>query len=280
MTLFLTANKDLFACGWNGAKQFAWIESSNLFYPTQLDFERLFGTKNISLNQINWSDKTIVFQLGSNKLYQCGSIIGKPKNFTSQSPILIKEIDFNILDTVWARSQMFVIGNEIVKTDKVKKNEQIMNILNTNQIFYSQNNSKSEPLEILENTLKKKDLKKIIQEKKRMLVEEREKRMQIRAEIFQPVYCKKIQSKRNCLKSEEVARTVHNKEPLKEFVDQKISTLVEEKQEEDVTSYNAEPKQVVSLNCINYNRSHQIKCWLLFLNPKLPLLFSISHKSS
>ena len=60
---------------------------------------------------------------------------------------------------------MFVIGNEIAPVEKVKKNEHIMNILNTNQIFYSQNNSKSEPLDILENTLKKKDLKKIIQEK-------------------------------------------------------------------------------------------------------------------
>ena len=79
MTLFLTSNRDLFACGWNGANQFALIESSNLFYPTQLDFERLFGVKNNSLTQIYWSDKTIVFQLGLNKLYQWGSVIGKPK---------------------------------------------------------------------------------------------------------------------------------------------------------------------------------------------------------
>jgi hypothetical protein len=142
---------------------------------------------------------------------------------------------------------MFVICNEVVKTEKVKKNEHIMNILNTNQIFYSQNNSKTEPLEILENTMKKTDLKKIIQEKKRMLIEEREKRMQIRAEIFQPVYCKKIQSKRTCLKSEDVARTVNNKEPLKEYVDQKISTLVEEKHEEDAPNDNPEPKIVIIL---------------------------------
>lgn len=137
MTLFLTSNSDLFACGWNGANQFAWIKSEKLYHPTKLANDELFGSINVDIKQIFCSDKTIVFQLGRNRLYQWGRIIGKDRTTTTPHPTLIKELDKEIIDVVLGRSQMFVIANEKEKKI-ICKNEQIMKILNTNQLFYTQ----------------------------------------------------------------------------------------------------------------------------------------------
>jgi len=49
----------------------------------------------------------------------------------------------------------------------------------------------------------------------------------MRDEIFQPVYWRKLHDKRNYLKSEDISRTLNNKEPLQTFVDQKIHTIPE-----------------------------------------------------
>ena len=157
MTLFLTSNSDLFACGWNGANQFACIESPKLYYPTQLNSEQMFGSGTILISQIYCSDRTIAFKVGLNKLYQCGSIIGKDKNIISEKPMLIKELEWEIQDVIWARSQMFVIGTE--KQNKgLKTNEHIMNILNNNQFFYTQK-PKEKQISFQYSHINKRDLK-------------------------------------------------------------------------------------------------------------------------
>ena len=163
MTLFLTANSDLFAWGWNGANQFTWIETSKLYYPTQLDYEQLFGSPNTLVSQIYWSDKTITFKIGSNKLYQWGSIIGKDKMSKSDKPVFIKDLDWDIMDVIWARSQMFVIGKERVVRKEIKNNEYIMNIINSNKIFYTQ---KPKEENFKYNKMDKKEIKRILHEKK------------------------------------------------------------------------------------------------------------------
>lgn len=172
MTLFLTSNHDLFACGWNGANQFACIESSNLYHPTQLDNLSLFGSKSKNISKIFCSDRTVAFLLGQDMLYQCGAVIGKTrdqsKNNKLQQPTLnmfhIKELDKNIHDVIWARSQMFVIAQEKAQNKPICKNNPIMDILNNNRVYVT-NKSDQSNLNFYEQSIKKKDLNKIIQEK-------------------------------------------------------------------------------------------------------------------
>ena len=124
---------------------------------------------------------------------------------------------------------MFVIGKEITKK-RTKTNEHIMNILNNNQ-FFGIKKPKESQISFQYSQINKKDLKKILQEKKAALQEEKEKRNEIRDEIFQPAYCRKIHTKRGFLKSEEVSRTVNNKEPLQKILPQKIPAIIEKVEE-------------------------------------------------
>lgn len=77
---------------------------------------------------------------------------------------LVKELDKDIVDVFWARSQMFVIANEKVQTKKICKNNNIMDILNSNNIFYTHKPENTQ-INFYEESFKKKDLNKIIQEK-------------------------------------------------------------------------------------------------------------------
>lgn len=79
---------------------------------------------------------------------------------------------------------------------------------------------------------------------KKALNAEREKRMELRGDIFQPVYCRKIHDKRNWLKSEEVSRTANNKETLKDFVDQKIILMKEEIEVSPIKEIPESPKKL------------------------------------
>jgi aspartokinase len=122
-------------------------------------------------------------------------VIGQDKN-KSQKPTLIKDLDYDIVDVICARAQMFVTANERVEPKNIRKNDQIMQILNNNQLFYTQK-PQDRQITFYENSFKQKDLKKILHEKKKALEEEREKRMQMRDEIFKPVYCRKFHVKRS-----------------------------------------------------------------------------------
>lgn len=167
MTLYLTSNNDLFAWGWNGAKQFALIEKSNLYYPTKLNNQTLFGSKSSNISKIFWSDRTVAFLIGNDMLYQWGAVIGKNHRSASVESMnmhLVKELDKDIVDVFWARSQMFVIANEKVQTKKICKNNNIMDILNSNNIFYTHKPENTQ-INFYEESFKKKDLNKIIQEK-------------------------------------------------------------------------------------------------------------------
>ena len=59
------------------------------------------------------------------------------------------------------------------------------------------------------------------------LLAEKEKKQEMRDEIFKPAYWRKLHNKRNNLKSEEISRTINNQEPLQTYVDQNINTIVE-----------------------------------------------------
>lgn len=227
MTMFLTSNNDVFSCGWKEAQYFTSIENPNLYYPLKLDNDMLFGSRSSVISNVYCSDKTVIFRMNNNKMYEWGSVIGQDKN-KSQKPTLIKDLDYDIVDVICARAQMFVTANERIEPKNIRKNDQIMQILNSNQLFYTQK-PQDRQITFYENSFKQKDLKKILHEKKKALEEEREKRMQMRDEIFKPVYCRKFHVKRSWLKSEDVSRTTNNKEPLKEFVDQNIPNLKEEK---------------------------------------------------
>lgn len=87
---------------------------------------------------------------------------------------------------------MFVIANEIEQTKTIHDNEHILKIVNSNQIFQAQNPA---PMHATFYQTRHRDIKKIIQEKKQALLEEREKKNKIRDEIFQPVYCRKFNGK-------------------------------------------------------------------------------------
>ena len=167
MTIFLTTNYDLFAWGWNGAKQFSYINSSNLYYPTRLNNQSLFGRKASHISKVFCSDKTVAFLLGTDMLYQWGAVIGQPKDsvsIASDSLTLhhVKEIDKRIIDVVWARSQMFVIADEKTDSSQIHKNVNIMDI--NNRVFYTQK-PEEKKINFYEQNIKKKDLSKIIQEK-------------------------------------------------------------------------------------------------------------------
>lgn len=80
---------------------------------------------------------------------------------------------------------MFVIANEREKMRTIHDNEHILKIVNSNQIFQTQN---PVPIHHTFYQTRQRDIKKIIQDKKQALLEEREKKSKIRDEIFQPVY--------------------------------------------------------------------------------------------
>jgi alpha-tubulin suppressor-like RCC1 family protein len=168
MSIFLTSNNDLFACGWNGSNQFASIKSSNLFYPTKLNSSSMFGGKGSNISQVYCSDKTVMFLLGKDKLYQCGSIIGEYNKSTSSEEMsihFIKELDKDIVDVVWARSQIFVIANDKPQKKEIFQNEGIVDVMNGNyKGFYTQK-PEDNKISFYQDNLKKKDLMKIIQEK-------------------------------------------------------------------------------------------------------------------
>lgn len=82
---------------------------------------------------------------------------------------------------------MFVTANERIEPKKIRKNDHIMQILNSNQLFYTQK-PQDKQITFYGSSFKQKDLKKILHEKNKALEEEREKRMQMRDEIFKPVY--------------------------------------------------------------------------------------------
>ena len=249
MTLFLTSNSDLFACGWDGYsshvssgspeinnlneklnirayKSMKYQESTKPFYPSKIDTERLFGQKFLTLTEVYCSDQSIIFQVGASKLYWKPLTASKttvrasqtmpnffsPSKCNKNAPVHIKQLDKEITNVLCARYQIFVTANEKPETKSIWKNEQIMNILNSNQLFYTQ---KREEVNFYQTAVKNQNLKKVLDDKKKALLAEQEQRMKNRGEIFQPVYCRKIDRKRHWLKSEEVSRTVHNKEPLK-----------------------------------------------------------------
>lgn len=82
---------------------------------------------------------------------------------------------------------MFVIGSERHEPKKINTNDNIMNILNSNQIFYTQK-PKDHKISFYQSHINKNDVKKILFEKKQALLEECEKKKKLRDELFQPVY--------------------------------------------------------------------------------------------
>jgi len=156
MTLFLTSNSDLFACGWDGYsshvssgspeinnlneklnirayKSMKYQESTKPFYPSKIDTERLFGQKFLTLTEVYCSDQSIIFQVGASKLYWKPLTASKttvrasqtmpnffsPSKCNKNAPVHIKQLDKEITNVLCARYQIFVTANEKPETKSI-----------------------------------------------------------------------------------------------------------------------------------------------------------------